>query len=298
MPKTGTILLKEANQMRFASACGHAIDKLRQLRMNFTDSFQHSTGIFDKPVIIQDTEAFNSLNTSPDLFKQFKDLGIRSSKSVITCPIILGDEVYGSINLDNFNHEKAFKDEDKPIISYLAKLISLALKNNMLVQETLYYTKHDMLTDAYTRIHYEALLEKTFDAAKASGTSFSLAILDINNMKTINDTLGHHAGDALLQYFCHQTKKLLKENHHLARFGGDEFTILFDDDDTDSAQAIINALKAYFATHPLTVDQQEITLVFGAGIASYPVDGDQPNALIRVADQRMYHDKAKQNTSF
>jgi diguanylate cyclase (GGDEF)-like protein len=265
--------------------------------MSYSETFQHKLGNISNPEIIQDTRAFNELRTSIEFVNQFKNLGIPSSKSVITCPIILGNVVYGSINLDNLENERAFGEKDKPIVLYLAKQIGLALKNHELLNKTLHYTRHDMLTNAYLRMHHEELLKKIYESARVFNHSFSIAIIDINDLKKINDTLGHLAGDQLLKCFTEKSKNFLSDDHYLSRTGGDEFTILFDRTNAIEAQEIIQKMKEFFRKNPLEIEDTTIHIEFGAGISSYPEDGDLPNILSNLADKRMYEDKNKQKLS-
>ncbi len=289
----GTILLKQGDEMRYAAAYGYDKARLSQIRLRFTDTFQYQTGSFTKPEIIQDTESFNSLKASPEFIRQLVEHKIPHSQSVITCPIIIDNEIYGSINLDNLEEEKAFKETEKPIVQYLAEQISLALKNKQLLSKTLYYTKHDMLTDAYTRIYHEELLTKVYEEAKTTHRPFCLAIIDINNMKYINDTWGHQAGDKVLIHFSQQTQKQLKEKTHLSRFGGDEFAIIFEASNESLAQKAIDDLQRHFEKSKVEINNQRVGIRFGVGIACYPVDGENLSTLISVADKRMYDNKEK-----
>jgi diguanylate cyclase (GGDEF)-like protein len=290
----GSILLKKGNDVNFVSAFGYDIEKLRQIKMSYRETFQHKLGNISNPEIIQNTRAFNELRTSIEFVNQFKDLGIPSSKSVITCPIILANDVYGSINLDNLENECAFSDKDKPIVLYLAKQIGLALKNHELLNKTLHYTRHDLLTNAYLRMHHEELLKKVYENARLYNHCFSIVIIDINHLKKINDTFGHQAGDQLLKFFTDQSKKFLSDYHYLSRTGGDEFTILLDLTNAFEAKEMIRKMKKFFSENPLEIDDTSIHIEFGAGISSYPEDGDLPNILSNIADKRMYEDKNKQ----
>lgn len=293
----GSILLKNGDHIRYVSAYGYDLDKLKKIKMTYQDTFQYKLGNINKPEIIQDSATFNKLKTSEAFSNQFKALDIPSSKSVITCPILVNDIMHGSINLDNIDTEFAFKENDKPIVLYLAKQIGLALKNHELMNKTLHYTRHDMLTNAYSRIHHEELLRKTYEQARLMDYHFSLAIIDINNLKIVNDTFGHQAGDSILKFFSQQTKNILKENHYLSRTGGDEFTIIFDQSEIDETCLIINQMKTFFKSHPVEINDTSITIEFGAGIAHYPLDGDIPNVLLNIADKRMYIDKNKQKSN-
>lgn len=289
----GTIMLKEGDHMRYAAAYGYDIARLSQIRVKFSDTFQYQTGNFNKPELVQDTESFNKLKASPDFVKQLEALNIPHSQSVITCPIIVNGEIYGSINLDNLEQPHAFKESEKPIVQYLSEQISLALINQQLLSKTLYYTKHDMLTDAYTRTYHQKLLNKAFNHAKLGHHSFCFAILDINNMKYINDTWGHQAGDDVLVHFSKNTYKQLDHHGHLSRIGGDEFSIIFEQSNFTDASKVIEKMQRSFEANKIVIDNQPFAIKFAAGIACYPEDGDNLTTLFSVADKRMYHNKNK-----
>jgi diguanylate cyclase (GGDEF)-like protein len=122
--------------------------------------------------------------------------------------------------------------------------------------------------------------------------------LDLDRFKTINDTLGHLVGDQLLQGMSYRLRGCLREGDTLARIGGDEFMLLLPhirsrDNASHIAEKILAALKA-----PFHIDEHELFASASIGIALYPEDGDNREALVKHADIAMYHAKEEGKNNF
>jgi diguanylate cyclase (GGDEF)-like protein len=128
------------------------------------------------------------------------------------------------------------------------------------------------------------------------GTSAGVALLllDLDRFKEINDTLGHHVGDLLLQQIGPRLKAVLADDAGiLCRLGGDEFALLLPDARA-AAQARGIAERLLLALRrPFQVDAMQLVMDASMGIAFYPADGDDSNALLRSADVAMYEAKRK-----
>jgi diguanylate cyclase (GGDEF)-like protein len=122
-------------------------------------------------------------------------------------------------------------------------------------------------------------------------------MLDLDGFKHINDTLGHGAGDRLLQLVAKRAQQILRTGE-LARLGGDEFTILFSDLDgvQDVARAIERLLQ--LIARPFELDGREVGLTASVGIAIYPDDGADPETLVKNADVAMYHAKEEGRNNY
>lgn len=153
------------------------------------------------------------------------------------------------------------------------------------------------MTDALTGLrntNYFKMQMKTFFAiAKRYGQIFSLAIVDIDNLKKINDTHGHIAGDSALKGFAQTARKVLREADIITRYGGDEFAIILPGVGRDAATKAIERLKADIALKrfPCEALGVDISCSISAGVAEYGRQMKDENALFAAADAKMYADK-------
>ncbi len=157
---------------------------------------------------------------------------------------------------------------------------------------------HDSLTDLPNRSLFLDRLQQAISKAHHHHRLVAVLFLDLDRFKNINDSLGHTAGDQLLQQLGDRFRKTVREGDTIARFGGDEFVLLLDDFDSDSslsliAQKILNSL-----TTPFKVNNHEIFITASIGISISPADGDDPETLIRNADIAMYRAKELGKNNF
>lgn len=129
--------------------------------------------------------------------------------------------------------------------------------------------------------------------AKRRGTGLALLFLDINDFKKINDTIGHSAGDKVLQHVAQCLTAVVRKVDTVSRHGGDEFLILISEiGHMSDALLIANKIHAAFAD-PYRINEQELTLTVSIGISFYPDHGEDTDTLIEHADVAMY--RAKRN---
>ena len=155
-----------------------------------------------------------------------------------------------------------------------------------------YQAMHDALTGLPNRTLLMDRLQQAIRVAGREEHKLALILLDLDRFKAVNDTLGHHVGDKLLQQIAQRLKSVLRESDTVARLGGDEFCLLLPASHVNQAmfiaRKVINAVEK-------TVFIDGVSLSVGAslGIASFPEHGDTPNALLQRADVAMY--EAKRN---
>ena len=165
-------------------------------------------------------------------------------------------------------------------------------------QQLLYLARHDQLTGLPNRTFlYEALAEALVSVEKDNLVA-SLLLIDIDYFKTVNDTLGHSIGDALLREFSDRLAKCVRPGDTVGRLGGDEFAVIVltqrkSTGATDVAERIKTALQS-----PLTLEGQDIHVTVSIGIASCPTDTKDFDGLIRYADAAMYEAKASGRDTF
>ncbi|GAB3242624.1 GGDEF domain-containing protein [Chitinimonas naiadis] len=145
---------------------------------------------------------------------------------------------------------------------------------------------HDFLTGVLSRRAWMQAL----DGELRAGSPLTVAILDIDFFKRINDRYGHAAGDAVLCQFASQAKAVLRHGDSLGRLGGEEFAILLRHADRDAAQCVLQRLRAQLQTHPCLYEAQVIVCTFSAGIA-VRAGSELASQLLASADAALYHAK-------
>ena len=215
------------------------------------------------------------------------------AKSILSSAIVINGETYGTINLDNMDRENAFDEEDKQIIKHLSAQIGIALKNAQLVAEMLEISRYDGLTHAYSRKYFEELFAKQHHVARQSKQIFTTCVIDLNNLKDINDTFGHAAGDKLLAFFASTIQKNIRKVDLFARIGGDEFAIVFLNTDTEQVNCIMEKIQIALAQNPLEIGDRKHHVSFAFGTAQYPEEGEDTRELMKIADDRMYLHKGE-----
>lgn len=150
---------------------------------------------------------------------------------------------------------------------------------------------HDPLTELPNRLLFKDRLAQAISRARRSGLKLVVMFLDIDHFKRLNDTQGHFAGDEFLREISMQFRATLRDQDTISRFAGDEFTVLMDDNNnTEDAIAVADKLLELFR-EPFEINGQEVQLGASIGIACYPKDGSNPDALMKNADTAMYHAK-------
>ena len=153
---------------------------------------------------------------------------------------------------------------------------------------------HDVLTGLPNRVLLRQRLDRALDDARASAGAVTLMIVDLDDFKAVNDTLGHAYGDRLLQEVAARLQGALAPEHVIARLGGDEFAVLLGDgQDRANGVAVASALVAALETE-FTVDDIALDVRASVGVASFPEHGASADELLRGADVALYCAKEAQ----
>jgi diguanylate cyclase (GGDEF)-like protein len=146
---------------------------------------------------------------------------------------------------------------------------------------------HDPLTGLPNRTLFHDRLHQAIKATKRGGQQVTVMIMDLDRFKEVNDIMGHHVGDLLLQEVARRLQTIvLRDYDTVARLGGDEFAILLATD-LEGAQIVANNLLRTI-DQPILLEGQEIIVSASIGITCYPEHGDEINTLLRHADLAMY----------
>ena len=148
--------------------------------------------------------------------------------------------------------------------------------------------QYDHLTGLPNRLLLSDRLEASIERAAKSGSIAAVIYIDLDGFKFVNDTLGHEAGDVLLQLATERLQRCVREFDTLARMGGDEFMVVVNDiSDDQTALAIAERLRRVFQK-PFPIDGNQRRMSASLGVAMYPRDGRDVSTLRRNADAAMY----------
>ncbi|MEH2022457.1 EAL domain-containing protein [Nostoc sp.] len=221
-------------------------------------------------------------------------------QSLLLVPLRLENDFWGYIGLADCTFERHWsKHEESTLLTMAASIISTRQRQQ--VEEKIrYQALHDLLTGLPNRLLFNELLCKILPNATRNGESLAVIFLDLDRFKVINDTLGHTLGDQLLQSVAQRLNDSLRGGDTIARWGGDEFTILLPrvndiEEVTLVACRILQALEDAFH-----LQGHELYVTASLGIAL--LDNNSPDAetLIQHADAALYYakDKGRNNYQF
>jgi len=194
------------------------------------------------------------------------------------------------------------------VISFHANIIPMGegseVYENIIICQDITYLKqiekelehasvHDSLTGLPNRSQLLKKIDESIQKSKDNDSLFALCFIDIDKFKPINDNYGHHAGDMLLKHVAKLFLYAVRKNDTVARIGGDEFVILFDNIKSKAViQDKIDKIKKIATKMPLTYTKNDvIAFELSLGVSYYPEDTTDIQELFKIADKAMYMDK-------
>ncbi len=149
----------------------------------------------------------------------------------------------------------------------------------------------DCLTDAYSRYYFNFRIAEELERYKRSDTPFSIAFVDMDHYKRINDQYGHQTGDYILKELVSHISKNIRKCDSIFRYGGEEFIILLPDTTKEKAYTVIDRLRYEFSSEPISVGGSALNVTFSAGIKQVCDINESTDKIIDDADKAMYYAK-------
>lgn len=176
-----------------------------------------------------------------------------------------------------------------PVLSY--RTFRILLQLDIAEEKLILLAMTDDLTGVYNRRHFMELADNLFSQAKRYDTIFSVAIMDIDDFKHINDTYGHLAGDRVLRIVSEICMRELRESDLFARYGGDEFIFLLYKTGEEQAEKVMGRIQKVIAETQTIFETENIQIHISYGIASFKPDIEKIETLLIRADLELYSDK-------
>ncbi|HLO30401.1 MAG TPA: sensor domain-containing diguanylate cyclase [Anaerolineales bacterium] len=218
--------------------------------------------------------------------------------SIIGIPLKVGDTVVGVMNLSR-SIVGGFSSSELRLLSLLSDQAAVAISNASLHQMISRQAYSDTLTGLPNRRALDERLEEEVLSARRNNYSFAVIMMDLDGFKAVNDTYGHAVGDDVLRMVFGQMARGVRTTDFLARYGGDELTLILSQTELLSAQVvtekIVEGMKKLKFKLP---DGRRLKLGISGGIALYPVHARSGPDLLRAADAALYHAKKYERGTF
>lgn len=225
---------------------------------------------------------------SPDASAEKEEFEREGIKAILILPVYAENELAGFIGFDNVVTTGAWQEEDVARLRIMAEIIGNAIARKKAETLITHMAYHDSLTNLPNRNLFYDRLQVALVQAKRNERTVVVMTLDLDNFKTINDTLGHHVGDLLLKAVAEIMTKCIRECDTVARTGGDEFTIILPEISHPLNAAIVANKILYALSHPFLLEGHKIHTTISIGISLYPLDAHDIENLIKKADIAMY----------
>ncbi len=278
--------LKQAATVFSSAYEGIIITDLTPIILDVNQSFTEITGYSREEAIGKNP---NMLKSEKHDAKFYHDMWKSISKSGKWKGEIWNRSKDGAI-YPQLLHISSIPDDNGETQGYVAAFSDItSIKQTQ--QRLDYLAHHDALTDLPNRLLFDERLKQSIRQAKRHNTGLAVAFIDLDRFKNINDTLGHHAGDELLQEVSIRLKQAVRDGDTVARISGDEFVMILEDmNSPQDAETVIDKLMKKFQ-HPILIKGKEIFASCSIGISLFPQHGKDADEILRNADTAMYHVK-------
>jgi diguanylate cyclase (GGDEF)-like protein len=228
----------------------------------------------------------------------------RAQRDAIAVPVLRGTTLLGVLAVRrHLGHVKTFGPDDMTALSTLANNAGVAFANCWLIdalrreaQEREHEALHDALTGLGNRRLFNERLDAALADARAAGSGLAVLLMDLNGFKDVNDTLGHAAGDRLLQTVADRLLAVAGNLEGVARLGGDEFAVLVAATTPAEACAVASRMLAT-VEKPVPIDGVVLAVSAAVGVACFPDHASEASVLLQRADMALYAAKERREQS-
>jgi diguanylate cyclase (GGDEF)-like protein len=214
-------------------------------------------------------------------------------RSELAFPLMSRGRVVGVLNAES-QHTDAFSEADVALMSAVASQLASCLEVAQLHDTLKREASHDPLTRLNNRRHFLERIQQEIARASEGGETFSIVFLDVDELKRINDTYGHLAGDALLREVSNALMDAVRGEDVVARYGGDEFVVLLPSTPAAAAASVAQRIADGIARHRFMAGRELLQIPgVSLGLANFPQDGATAEELLASADATLYRQKRR-----
>ena len=218
------------------------------------------------------------------------------TKNCAIVPLLCQNRVVGVLNLADKTDGGFFDSGDIALIELFSQLVGASIGNVRLFEKIQHQATTDGLTGLVNHKTFYEILEKELWRSRRFGGRISLIMIDIDNLKTINDAYGHRAGDTVIREISRRIKECIRQIDTAARYGGDEFAVILLNTDLNDATIVAERMVEAVAKRPASWNKQQIPLSISVGLGRYDAD-NTPEDITSRSDKALYTAKqAGKNT--
>jgi len=221
----------------------------------------------------------------------FDGTEIMEVESLIIFPLQKGKERIGVIELYDFNHRIQVTPEQITLLRTIADKASYSIENAKLFEQTQKLSLTDQLTELFNMRYFLNFARLEFERIRRYERTISVAMVDIDFFKKINDTYGHDMGDQTLREIAARIKNSVRTVDIVARYGGEEFVILMPETGLNEAYKIAERVMCIIANSPIEIKDVVISVTVSLGVAEIDKSTKSLDELIKRADQALYNAK-------
>lgn len=243
-------------------------------------------GILDGMPLHLTKETINNYSSDPLI-------QILKTDELVIVPLKAKDKVNGVVVADNIFTHKPISREDMRMLIMLANQAGLAIENSRLYEQMVIRSHSDSLTNLWNHGYFQHTLQIETKKAKETNQPLCIIMVDIDDFKQYNDSIGHQAGDEILKVIAKLLQDHSRRMDWVCRYGGEEFSIILPQTTKKEAFLIAERLREKIKNHPFL--NEDLTpnkrLTVSMGISTFPEDGITNSALITAADRFLYQAK-------
>lgn len=284
----GSILIIEGDELFHIRAVKGFDEDLKNFTLKREEIFLYSINNFKETAIIRNPIKLDENIVSEEKINELREMRALNIYCTISSPIYIDNKLIGLLNVDCIDENKEFNNEDLLLMNHIKNELQLALKNSIIQNKLSIMANVDELTKLYNRRYFSILFNKEIKRIYNSNSTSCLALIDLDDFKSINDNYGHVEGDKVLKQFANKITGISNEKSICGRMSGDEFVILFVDTSLKVAEDKMEELTQSVKT--IIIGKNKFSFSYGLCEISNlnPINADE---ILATADKKMYNDK-------